>query len=79
MLNLGYVIRSLLLAAKRHCYASLSIEYNHHFGTLIGNSNVILAIDLDRMRVRSCVEVVADLAHALAVRRNSRSAVALAP
>src|SRR3982074_1388680 len=63
----GAVIRSLLLAAEHHNYASLRIEFNDHVRTLVGNPDVVLAIDLDRVRVRPRVEVVADLAHELAV------------
>src|SRR5213079_164060 len=62
------VIRGLLLAAEHHYYASLRIEFNDHVRTLVGNPDVVLAIDFDRVRVRPRVEVVADLAHELAVR-----------
>src|SRR5262245_23237671 len=44
------VVRGLLLASEHHGNPSFRIELDHHIGALIGYPNVVLLVDLDRVR-----------------------------
>ena len=62
------IIRRFLLSAEHHRHAPFRIELDHHVRAFVRNPDVVLWVDLYGVRVRPCVQVVADLAQKLAIR-----------
>jgi hypothetical protein len=57
----------LLLAAENHRDAALGGELDHHVRAFVGDPDIVVAVDLDHVRERPGIEIVADLAQKLAV------------
>src|SRR5262249_8884816 len=45
----------------------LGIKFDHNIRALIRDPNIVLRVDLDRVGVGPCVQVVSDLSHKLAI------------
>ena len=64
----GALVGCFLLAAEDHRHAALRVELDDHVRAFIRYPDVLFRIDLDRMAVRPCVQIVAYLANVPAVR-----------
>ena len=65
--RLGAFVRGFLLAAENHEHAALGAELDDHVRALVGDPDVVLFIDADRVREGPCVQVVSNLANKAAV------------
>src|SRR5690242_16978375 len=61
-------VRSFLLTAKDHGHAPLGIELDDHVGALVGDPDVVVLVDLHRVRKRPRIEVMPDLTYELSLR-----------
>src|SRR5206468_2085880 len=67
--RLGAFVGGFLLAADNHSDAAFGIELDDHVGAFVGDPDVVVLVDADRMREGPGVEIVADLADESAVRK----------
>jgi hypothetical protein len=65
----GFLVRCLLLAAEHHRDTAVRRELDHHVRALVRHPDVVLAVDLDGVRERPGIEVMADFPDEAAVRR----------
>src|SRR5947209_1770437 len=61
----GLYVSRVLLASENHGYTALGIKFDDHVRALVGHPDVILLIDLDGVRIRPGVQVVANFSQEL--------------
>ena len=64
----GFFGGGFLLAAEHHGHAARGSEFDDHVRTFVGDPDVVLIVDLDRVRIGPGVKVVANLSHKCSIR-----------
>ena len=66
--RMSELIRRFRLAAQHHHRAPCGGELDHHVGAFVGDPDIVLRINADRVGIAPGVQVLADLADVVAVR-----------
>ena len=65
--RLGPLVGGFLFAPEDHHHAALRVELDHHVRALVRYPDVVILIDLHRVRERPGIQMMADLANEFAV------------
>ena len=63
----GVLVRGFLFAPEHHVDPAFRGELDHHIRALVGDPDIVLGVDLHRVRERPGIEVMADLPQIIAV------------